>query len=243
MLEDWLRRPGQEVWGRGNAWDQFWAGEHLLMAGDVEAARQRFAAVDPSVREVAPYVALYQAMIQAGAGDFRGASWRLGQLAAIDPEFVRGYSTLGRAFERMGKLDEAAFLYRQLGAYGGQWAADGHYELGKLYFNQGDFDRAAEHYAQLVAHKPKANIHRSYLADARLAQGRDREAFSLYRELWRADDLRLQFFNRNYLPNFIRASHAVGDGARARELLEVLERVDPDNQQSTAVRALVSSMP
>lgn len=158
--------------------EEFGEGRRLVAAGDLEAARDRFAAAVAADGSNAVYRTTYGRTMWT-LGQRQEALAQLGTAARLDRGRQLAYA---RALDIAGDRTAAVSEYEGL-LFRSPDSAVAHEHLGRLLYRSGSFGEAAPHLEQAVAKRPNDPVLRQELGYAFDAAGDKDRAAEVYREV------------------------------------------------------------
>ncbi|HEV2378604.1 MAG TPA: protein kinase [Terriglobia bacterium] len=160
-------------------------------------------------------------LLDNGTGRYAMAAAEFRALLQLEPTADEGYTGLARAYEKMGKLDEAEKTYRQAIALRPNYGAAYNW-LGRFYFNQGRYDEAARMFGAMVNLSPDAYLGYGNLGGAYLMEGQYTEAIE---PLKTSIEIRPTYSSYSNLGTAYYDLHRFNEAART---YEEAVRLDPD---------------
>lgn len=115
------------------------------------------------------------------------------QFLVKNPDSLRGWIDLGRAFAQVFRFDEAEQAFNKAIELSEETSAAAIYgEIGNLYRTQGNFDQAAQWYDKQISTDPEDALGYLYLGNLHLRQGKLGDAETVFR---RALDCKIACFD------------------------------------------------
>ena len=178
-------------------------------------------------------------MIHTGTGDYDLAIGSLQRALRFDPLNADAYRELAKAYERLGKLNEAEATYRNaIVVRPNYWVA--HNELGSFYFRLGRYAEAEKEFQTVVELTPDNARGYSYLGVASLAQKRYEEAEKMFEKSVAIKPTDTAY---NYLGVLYFTLARYRDAARYFELAVQMNGRDSDRWHSLAAAYQWSNQP
>ncbi len=160
--------------------DSLQLGELLIERGKYDAAVEEYqmaARINPD--DVNAYVGLSKAL--GKLGDNEGELAALKRARDLRPNDPRSPNALGMAYERQGKLDDAANYYSQAARLDSQYS-DARVNLGNVFLRQGKLEEAVASYEDALRINPKLADAHNGLGAAWATRGDFRRAVAAFAE-------------------------------------------------------------
>ena len=125
-----------------------------------------------------------QAILSASDSGLHATAISLVQQFLVEnPDSLRGWIDLGRAFAQVFRFDEAEQAFNKAIDLSEETSAAAIYgEIGNLYRTQGKFDQAAQWYDKQISTDPEDALGYLYLGNLHLRQGNLRDAETVFRK-------------------------------------------------------------
>jgi tetratricopeptide (TPR) repeat protein len=148
---------------------------------------------------------------------------------AEDPAHIQAFLCMGIAYEQLGKLNEAAAVYRRILDRAGNLSACVSTNLGNVYFRMGNFDYAQQYYTRALNEDSAYSSACLGRANTRLKTGALRDAVADYESYLAMEPRSLQRSRIEQMVAFINSEFAAEE--RRRLLAEETAREERERRQ------------